>query len=329
MRVLQIGLGSMGKRRIRNMSVIGVDEIVAYDLSEERQREAAETYGVETVGELTHALLASVDAIVVSTPPDKHLPFILLAIEARKPVFIEASVLSEGLSEAAEAAEAAGVMIAPSCTFRFHPALRKVKELATGRAYGRITNFTYAMGQYLPDWHPWEDISKFYVGRKETSGTREMVSFELTWLLDITGMPTEVFGYYGKTLEMGADIDDTYCIVLKFPTVLGSLTCDVVARFATRSLIMNLERAQVRWSWEEKAVRLYDAETKEWEVFDFSPGAAAAGYNENITEDMYVDELRCFLDAASGNGMFPNTLRQDAAVLGILEAVEQSSEPIG
>jgi predicted dehydrogenase len=327
-RILQIGLGSMGKRRVRNMRAIGVGAIIAYDLSGERRREMAETCGVQTVDEITDELLASVDAIVVSTPPDKHLPYIRLAIEAGKPAFIEASVLSEGLAEAAQATEAAGVLIAPSCTFRFHPAIRKVKELATGGAYGRITNFTYVMGQYLPDWHPWEDISKFYVGRKETSGTREMVPFELTWLLDITGMPTEVFGYYGKTSELGADIDDTYCMVLKFPTLLGTLSCDVVARFATRTLIMNLERAQIRWSWEERAVHLYDAETKEWTVLDVTPSAAAVGYNENISEDMYVDELHCFLDAVRGDGTFPNTLRQDLAVLSVRDAVERSSEPL-
>ena len=52
------------------------------------------------------------------------------------------------------------------------------------------------------------------------------------------------------------------------------------------------------------------------------------GYNPNITEDMYVDELRCFLDAARGGATFPSTLREDAAILGVLEAVERSSEPI-
>lgn len=329
MRVLQIGLGSMGKRRIRNMQAIGVDQIIAFDPSEERRREAEEKYGVTTVAEFTDALVTSADAMNVSTPPDRHLPYIQLAIRLRKPAFVEASVLSQGLPEAAAEAEEAGVLIAPSCTLRFHPAIRKIKEIACGGAFGKITNFTYVMGQYLPDWHPWEDISKFYVGKKETSGSREMVPFELTWLLDVTGMPTDVCGYYGRTMDLGVDIEDTYCLVMKFDDHIGTLSCDVVARFATRSLILNLERAQVRWSWEEKAVRLYDAETGEWRVLDLQAGAAAAGYNENITEDMYVDELRCFLDAVRGEGTFPNTLAQDAAVLGIMDAVERASEPLG
>jgi predicted dehydrogenase len=329
MRVLQIGLGSMGKRRIRNMQAIGVDEIVAYDLSDERRAAAEDQFGIATVADLTDELAATFDAMNVSTPPDKHLPYIQLGIRLRKPTFIEASVLSEGLLEAAQDAEAARVLVAPSCTLRFHPAIEKIKEIVTGGGYGKITNFTYVMGQYLPDWHPWEDISKFYVGKKETSGSREMVAFELTWLLDITGMPTGVCGFYGRTLEMGADIDDTYSFSLKFPDLVGAITCDVVARFATRSLFLNLERAQVRWNWEDRVVRLYDAKTKEWREFEFATGGAAAGYNANITEDMYVDEMRAFFDAVQGAGAFPNTLRDDVAILGVLEAVERSSEPLG
>jgi predicted dehydrogenase len=328
-RVLQIGLGSMGKRRIRNMQAIGVEEIVAFDTNAERRREAEGEYGVATVAELTDDLVARFDALNVSTPPDRHLPYIQLAIRVRKPAFVEASILSEGLLEAAGAAEEAGVLIAPSCTLRFHPAIRRIKEIVTGGQYGRITNFTYVMGQYLPDWHLWEDISTFYVGKRETSGSREMVPFELTWLLDITGMPVEACGYYGQTLEMGVEIDDSYSFALKFPDLVGAVTCDVVARFATRSLFLNLERAQVRWNWEDKVVRVYDAEAAEWRELEFASGAAAAGYNPNITEDMYVDELRSFLDAVRGNGTFPNTLREDAAILGVLEAVERSSEPVG
>ena len=55
-----------------------------------------------------------------------------------------------------------------------------------------------------------------------------MVPFELTWLLDITGMPTGVCGYYGKTIEMGVDIDDSYSFALRFPDLVGAVTCDVV-----------------------------------------------------------------------------------------------------
>ncbi len=324
MRILQIGLGSMGKRRLRNLAALGVTDVVAFDPREDRRDDAAATYGVATAAELTRELLAGRDAVVISTPPDFHTPYIELAIRERKPAFVEASVLMDSLPEVERTARDAGVAICPSCTLRFHPSVRAIRDVVTSGRFGKITSFDYYMGQYLPDWHPWEDIRKFYVGKRETSASREMVPFELTWLVDVVGWPREVVGLLGATLDMGVDIDDTYAIALRGDGWIGSLTVDVVARYALRRLVLNLERAQVQWSWDEKTVRVYDAETQEWSEIrePEDEAAAASGYNPNIIEQMYIDEMAAFLAAAAGEAEFPNTLADDIAVLRILEAVE-------
>ncbi len=328
MKALQIGLGSMGKRRIRNLLSLGITDITGFDMKEDRRKETEEKYGIQTTGEITDQLLSDSDILIVSTPPDKHLPYMKLALKHRKPAFVEASVIKEGLDEIAAEAETEKVLIAPSCTFRFHQGIKTIKEIVTSGKYGKVCNFTYIMGQYLPDWHPWESIKDFYVGKKETSASREMVPFELTWLLDILGFPEEVFSFYGKTHNMGVDIDDTYNVNLKFKGFLGTLVVDVVSRFATRSLFMNLEKAQIRWNWEEKTIKLYDAEKKEWEYFHEPEGEAEAEYNRNIVEEMYIDEMGAFIDAINGKTVFPNTLDEDIAILNILEKAEQTNKGI-
>lgn len=325
MKVLQIGLGSMGKRRIRNLSSIGIKDITGFDFREDRRREAEERYNVKTVGELTDNILSERDVFIISTPPDKHLEYMHLAIKHGKPAFVEASVIKEGLDGLAKAAKEKNVLIAPSCTFRFHPGIKTIKEIVQSKKYGKVCNFVYIMGQYLPDWHPWEDIRDFYVSKRETSASREMVPFELTWLLDITGYPEEVFAFYGKTHDMGVDIDDTYNVNLKFKDFIGTLIVDVVSRFATRSLILNLEKAQIRWNWEEKVIKLYDAENKRWVHYYEPTGQAEAGYNINIVEEMYIDEMRSFIDAAKGIKSFPNTLKDDIKTLTILEDAEKTN----
>ena len=68
MKVLQIGLGSMGKRRVRNMAALGETDVIGFDLREDRRAEAAEKYGITTVGELTPELLADREVWVISTP---------------------------------------------------------------------------------------------------------------------------------------------------------------------------------------------------------------------------------------------------------------------
>ncbi len=316
----------MGKRRVRNLQALQAGEIIGVELQEEKRKEAGEKYGIKTADDISKINLAEIDAIIISTPPDKHNEWIELAIQNKKPVFVEASIILEGLEELGDKAKAAGVLIAPSATLRFHPAIKTIREIVKSGKYGRVTNFSYHLGQYLPDWHPWEKVGNVYFGKKETSGSREMVAFELTWLADIIGFPKKVTGFYGKTMDLGADIDDTYVISLAFDQAFGNLTIDVVARYAIRTLVLNMERAQILWRWDDKVVKLYDARTKEWQEIAITTGQAAEGYNPNITEDMYVDEMRAFIEAVEGKTPFPNTLDDDIKVLKILNQVESQSK---
>lgn len=327
MRFLQVGLGSMGKRRIRCLKKLGFNDILAFDLSSGRRDEAREKYGVTVLGSLKESDFSGIDAMIISTPPDKHDEYIDLAVKMKTPAFVEASVVLGKLEELEKAALKANVIIAPSCTLRYHAGIKKIIEIAKSEKYGKVTNFTYHSGQYLPDWHPYENVKDFYVSKKETGAAREIVPFELAWLVDITGFPVGVKGFNGRTMDVGAKIDDTYVIAMRFKNnVYGVLNIDVVSRYATRNFILNMERAQILWRWDENKIKLYDSNTKDWSVIEYSLGAAAEGYNKNIAEDMYVDELSAFIKAVKGEDKFPNTLEEDISVLKVLEAAERSNE---
>ena len=50
MKVLVIGLGSMGKRRIRNLRALGLSEIAGFDPRVDRRQEASEKYSIQAFG---------------------------------------------------------------------------------------------------------------------------------------------------------------------------------------------------------------------------------------------------------------------------------------
>lgn len=323
MKIIIFGLGSMGKRRARCLQTMGYREIFGYDVKAERVNDAS-TCGIIAKCDLTSLPLAEADVYFICTPPDKHEEGMRLALEYRKPCFVEASVVLGDLEEIDIEAKLSNVLIAPSCTMAFHPAIKLIKEIVQSQKYGKATNFSYHCGQYLPDWHPWENVKDFYVSNYLTGGCREIVPFELTWLIDCFGVPTNGSAFYGKTMDVGAEIPDTYAISLQFPDYFGTLLIDVTSRYAIRSLILNFERAQLHWRWDAQCLNIYDATTKEWHKISFSTRLNnAAGYNENISEDMYVDEISAFLLAAQDKAHFPNTLEKDIAILKILENLEK------
>lgn len=153
-----------------------------------------------------------------------------------------------------------------------------------------------------------------------------MVAFELTWLVDFLGFPENITGFRGKTLEMGVDIDDAYAFALDFKDKFGSILIDVVARYAIRNLILNTEKAQINWRWDEDFIKIYDVENKKWQKLSYKKGRAAEGYNQNIIENMYVDEIKSFIDSVQQKGEFPNSLDEDIKVLKLLKKIEEKDE---
>ena len=143
--------------------------------------------------------------------------------------------------------------ILPSCTMKFFPEVKKIKETIDSRVIGDTLHFNYVTGQYLPDWHPWEDIKDFYVSNKETGGARELVPFELTWLNDIFGWPKVICSVVKKLGSLNVNIDDYYNFCLEYNRVIGQITVDVIARpDSIRTLEVIGSEGRIHYNGEEK-----------------------------------------------------------------------------
>ncbi|MCX7870442.1 MAG: Gfo/Idh/MocA family oxidoreductase [bacterium] len=328
MRFLVIGLGSMGKRRIRCLKKLGFNEIIGYDINYERSNQVSNLFNITTFTNFKEIEYLNFEAIFVCTPPDRHKEYVIWAINRNIPVFVEASVILEHSIEIKNylLSSNKNVLIAPSLTFKFHPVINEIREIILNGEYGKVSNFLYHSGQYLPDWHPWEDIKDFYVSKRETGGAREIVAFELSWIVDVFGFPSEIKGFFGKTIDIGINIDDTYAFLLKFKDkhIFGNILVDVTSRYATRSLTINLEYAQIRWDWNKNYFELFDAINKRFIIYYQPESEAASGYNKNIIEDMYVKETKAFIDSIVNNIPFPNNLDNDIKVLELLKKIEDS-----
>lgn len=326
MKVAVVGLGSMGKRRIRCLRTLGVSEIVGLDPRADRRLEVEATFGVRTVERAQDLWVDRFDCAIISVPPKQHVPWMTQCTRRRVPFFVEASVVDEGLADAAAAAAAAGIVAAPSSTLHFHPAIRAIGDIVRSGELGRLSNVMLHSGQYLPDWHTYESVADFYVSDPATGGAREIMPFELTWFAELFGLPGRVAGNHRKTIDiLGAEaIDDTYNALLDYGAFLASMTVDVVSRHATRRLTINGALAQLVWSWESPVIRLFSGHTGDWSELPYQMEASAPGYNKNIGESMYVDEIRAFLEALAGRAEFPNSLQRDHAILRVLYALEES-----
>lgn len=329
MKFLVIGLGSMGKRRIRNLQALGIADIAGFDIRENRRAEAADKYGITVYPDFTAAMETfRPDALVISTSPEHHMAYAWEGFDRGLSCFIEASVVeAERILELHRRTEGTPLLMAPSCTMRYYAGPKKVTELVRSGVIGRTLNVNYQTGQYLPDWHPWENIEDFYVSVRETGGCREIVPFELTWLNNVFGEPEPLACVKAKLTDMNADIDDLYHCLLRYPDgVLVNLTVEVISRpQATRELRVLGTEGELIFSADENCVRYANTGNPDWVRFNLGGGTVEAGYIN--PEEPYIAEMSAFVEAIrqQNKSLYSNTLLDDYRVLQTLYRLEELS----
>lgn len=309
----------MGKRRVRNLLSLGEKNIIGFDFSADRRKEAEEMYGIRTVDSLQKLTDSEYDVVIISTPPHAHGDYLRFAVSKQKHFFVEVATSDDGYAEVRANRDA--TVKAPSCTFRFNVAVQTMKQCLEAEKIGKVLAFQYHMGQYLPDWHPWEDYRTVYFSKKESSACREMFAFELIFLNYLFGSTVkEVAGSIGRLSDLEMDADDTLISAVTYENnVRGTLLIDVISRKPFRTLRVLGSEGVLEWERFNQEVRVYHAPSKQTEVIPVPRGNPEKGYvNE---EEMYVEEMRAFLDAVKGRAPYPYSFEEDWSNLKALKTL--------
>lgn len=322
MRFGVVGLGSMGKRRVRDLRALGHD-VIGFDVRADRNAETRDMFDIETVTDLPALEKARPDALVISTPPDQHVSLYERSFAMRRPFFSEASIFTPRAEWFAEREAASGVRSYPSATWQFYPLFETLREHVLGIGLEQVNTVHYQYGGYLPFWHPWERYDEFYAGRsKLTSAAREMVAFEAEWLLWVFGPVRAVSAIQERRGRWTTDIDDTYLILLDFESgVRGSLTVELhqVAPFRMGRVSCREQSFVLDMGAHE--LRRYDLDQDAWHVLK-PRGLRSLGSFD--FESIYLEEIRAFATALEGRTAFPKTWEEDRHLSNILFAAEES-----
>ncbi len=319
---LQIGLGSMGKRRIRNLLAAGEKNIIGLDFSPERRAEAEKLFGIRTVDALAKLSPGEFDALLISTPPDKHGDYIRFALKHHKHFYTEVATTDDGYAEIFSAKK--GLVMAPSSTFLHFLPVKMMKELVERGKIGQPLVFQYHVGQYLPTFHPWEDYRKIYISKKETGSCRTLFLFEFVWLNRLVGSTlADISGYTGKVSDLEITADDVLSASVVYKNnARGNILIELLSRKPVRYLYLVGSEGVLEWDWLGSVIRITDADGKT-EIMQVSKGNPANGYL--AAEEMYDAEIKAFVDAIRGGAPYPFTFKEDLENMKMLWELEREA----
>lgn len=322
MLILVVGCGSIGKRHIRNLKALKVGEIIVHDAKPDRCREAEEQFGIKTFSSLDEALAQKPDVALICTPTSLHISPALSAARSGCHLFIE-KPLSHSLDDVHELLEIVAqksLTTLVGCNMRFHPGIVKTKRLLESNTIGKVVCARVQAGQYLPDWHPWEDYRQGYSARESLGGGVILDGIHeidyITWFL---GEVSQVFCFSGKLSSLEIDTEDTAEILLQFRSgAIAEVHLDYIQRFYGRSCQIIGEEGTILWDFNERRVKSCSSGSRTWQVFPDRPD-----YDIN---EMYEDEMKHFVQCVEGKAKPIQDINSGKEVLEIALAAKQSAK---
>ena len=295
MKILIAGLGSIGRRHLRNLLSLGEQDIILYRTNRSTlPDDDLTTYPTET--NLERALSQNPDAVIVSNPTSLHLEVAIPAALAGCHLLLEKPVSHsmEGTDELRNSVENGGGNVLIGYQFRFHPGLQKVEELLIDGAIGRPLSVRAHWGEYLPGWHPWEDYRQGYSARTDLGGGVVLtLSHPLDYLHWLFGEVNEVWAFSGNLGELGVDVEDSVEIGLKFSNgVIGSIHLDYLQQPPQHYLEIIGTDGTIRWDYSTGGVSLFRSQGNAWRNLPVKDD-----YERN---DMFLAEMSHFIDLVNG-----------------------------
>ena len=182
--ILVLGAGSIGERHMGILLQMGYTNLRVFRQRNLPLRTLAEgqvrpVYSLDEVDQLRPK------AAIVCTPTVQHLEQVRYLVSKGIDVLVEKplSHSPDGIEALISEVQTQGVYVQVGYMLRYHPFFQEVKEMIRDQPYGALLSVHSYWGEYLPNWHPWEDYRQSYAALRSLGGG---VALTLSHDLDLT-----------------------------------------------------------------------------------------------------------------------------------------------
>lgn len=335
MRILIVGLGSMGNRRLRAIKGFFPEVAIAVvDTRKDRLTEIRKDRSISVYNNLAAAFQQEkIDAVFVCTSPQSHKEIILYSLKNDCHVFCELNLDNTWYEEIISLANEKNRKIFLSSTMLYHDDIKWIESKIKNEK--SPFSYIYHVGQYLPDWHPWEKPEEYFISNKQTNGCREILAIELPWLDRVFGKITKTKSLSTKlNVSLNLNWNDTRNIILQHEEgIVGSLIVDVVSRMPRRDLKIWGEWGDISWEGKPNSLR-FSTEGKAFknivpennDLVQQLDEKNTYSYANIINEKPYICEVHDFFSLINQKKLETalHTLKEDFRILEFINKMEEN-----
>lgn len=323
MKVLLVGLGSIGRRHLKNLKHVepSAEVMIWHQRSKppDYERNASPSYPAVYPEE--EALNWNPDVALITSPASLHVDNGLALARQGVHLFIEKPLSNtlDGVDKLLRLCGKHHLVLIVGYNFRFYKPLAIMRQALRDGQIGRPLALRAEAGQYLLDWRPDQDYRQSVSANRSLGGGALLeLSHELDYARWLLGEVKTVRAKTAQLSDLELDVEDMAEVILEFQTgALGSVHLNMIQRPATRTCRIIGTKGTLTWDGASHRVALFSTDTKSW--VDLHP-AQSIDRNE-----MYIAELQHFFDCVRNNQMPIVSGEDGRRVLEIALAAKQSS----
>jgi predicted dehydrogenase len=318
--ILIVGYGSIGKRHFKNISKSTNAKIIV--LTKQKNLRELQKNNIVVTNSLKKALSYKPDIGFVTNETSLHVNTALTLAENNMHLFLE-KPLSHSMKNVLRLKnqiKKKKLISQIGCHMRFHPCIKKIKNILENDTLGRIISIDIESSSFLPDWHPYEDYRLGYAARDELGGGISLTCIhEIDLLYWFFGKPKKVFSITGKFSDLDVKSDDLSVMTFLLKNrIIGEIHLDYFQRPEFKSCKIKGVKGTLYWDSPTNEIKIFKHRTKKWKSI-----LKIKNFKKN---SMYIDEIKYFFNAVKQKEKTMNDITDGINTLQIVLDAKRSSK---
>lgn len=331
MKFLIAGLGSIGRRHFRNLVALGEKDIILLRTRKSTlPDDELAGYPVET--DINEAIKKhKPDAVIVANPTSLHLGAAVPAAEAGCHILLEKPVSHsmDGVDKLQSVAEKSGSRILVGFQFRYHPTLNKAREMIHSKQLGDVLSTHVRWGEYLPDWHPWEDYRQSYAARVDLGGgVIVTLTHALDYLCFMIGDIKSLWSFNGHVSSLEIDVEDVAEMGLRFSNgAIGGVHLNYVQRPPVHQLEIVGTSGTLHWDNADGVLHFQRMPAPFGSYSNPPPAPVTESFSPPVgfeRNQLFISQTKHFMDVVAGRSDPVCTLQDGVKALQMALAAYES-----
>lgn len=336
MKILLIGLGSIGQRHLRNLKKLyKQSEFFAYrtlkrdfilnNNNKITGDDIIKKYNIHQIYNFNEILKYNFDAVFINTPSSKHLDYFDLLLKKDFNIFIEKPLTDESSKARVflkKISKYNNRKIMIGHQLRFNKCLLEIRNIIKKKIIGDICGANIYHGENIKNFHIYEDYKNIYAAKKSLGGGVILSQIhEIDYCCFLFGLPSAVYATGGKYSKLKIDVEDYVNILFKYKAKGGNkfsvnMTLDYLQNPKKRELFITGSKGSLKWDYykDEIVLKFYNGKSKK------------ISFKLKDRNDLFLREVKYFIERTKKNKLLQPSFIDGYNCLKITEMIKKSVE---